>query len=148
MANEELGTKRDCPNCSARFYDLNKDPALCPKCGIEFTPEMLLKPRRTRTEEETAKPAPEAEEDDEEDVGVDDLATSLKDADEEAAPAQSKRTAGLDEDEESDDEENIDNIDDIDVNIDENDDTLLNDDDDEGDALGGVVTNTGEDEER
>ena len=32
MAKAELGTKRQCANCSAKFYDLDKDPIVCPKC--------------------------------------------------------------------------------------------------------------------
>jgi uncharacterized protein (TIGR02300 family) len=32
VAQAELGTKRLCANCSAKFYDLNKDPIVCPKC--------------------------------------------------------------------------------------------------------------------
>ena len=32
MAKPELGTKRLCGNCGAKFYDLNKDPIVCPKC--------------------------------------------------------------------------------------------------------------------
>ncbi|MBO0711819.1 MAG: TIGR02300 family protein, partial [Acetobacteraceae bacterium] len=32
MAKAELGTKRLCANCGAKFYDLNKDPIVCPKC--------------------------------------------------------------------------------------------------------------------
>jgi uncharacterized protein (TIGR02300 family) len=28
----ELGTKRHCSGCGARFYDLNKNPIVCPKC--------------------------------------------------------------------------------------------------------------------
>jgi hypothetical protein len=35
MAKPELGTKRVCVACSARFYDLTKSPASCPKCGTE-----------------------------------------------------------------------------------------------------------------
>ena len=35
MAKPELGTKRVCVACGARFYDLTKIPALCPKCGTE-----------------------------------------------------------------------------------------------------------------
>jgi uncharacterized protein (TIGR02300 family) len=37
VAKPELGTKRVCASCGARFYDLNKDPITCPKCGTEFT---------------------------------------------------------------------------------------------------------------
>jgi uncharacterized protein (TIGR02300 family) len=36
VAKPELGTKRLCGSCGAKFYDLNKDPILCPKCGTEF----------------------------------------------------------------------------------------------------------------
>src|SRR5271170_7632396 len=35
MAKTELGTKRICVSCSARFYDLAKQPAVCPKCSTE-----------------------------------------------------------------------------------------------------------------
>lgn len=35
MAKPELGTKRICVACSAKFYDLTKQPAVCPKCGTE-----------------------------------------------------------------------------------------------------------------
>jgi len=30
------GTKRACQSCGARFYDLNRDPIICPICGAEF----------------------------------------------------------------------------------------------------------------
>lgn len=30
------GTKRTCQSCDSRFYDLNRDPAVCPMCGTEF----------------------------------------------------------------------------------------------------------------
>jgi uncharacterized protein (TIGR02300 family) len=33
VAKPELGTKRLCGNCGAKFYDLNKDPIVCPKCA-------------------------------------------------------------------------------------------------------------------
>lgn len=33
MSKAELGTKRICVSCGARFYDLTRDPAVCPKCG-------------------------------------------------------------------------------------------------------------------
>lgn len=36
MAKPELGTKRICPNCGARYYDLNRDPIVCPRCGTYF----------------------------------------------------------------------------------------------------------------
>jgi uncharacterized protein (TIGR02300 family) len=44
----EWGHKRNCQSCSARFYDLNKNPATCPKCGKEFDPSTAVKKRRGR----------------------------------------------------------------------------------------------------
>ena len=48
MANPELGAKQVCPNCQAKFYDLNRRPAHCPKCGTDFDPEEALKLRSRR----------------------------------------------------------------------------------------------------
>ena len=36
MAKADLGTKRHCPNCGAKYYDLNRNPILCPRCGTPF----------------------------------------------------------------------------------------------------------------
>ncbi len=36
MAKPELGLKRQCMSCGAKFYDLNRDPAVCPKCGTPY----------------------------------------------------------------------------------------------------------------
>ena len=36
MAKAELGTKRQCQSCSTKFYDLQRDPIVCPKCGTIF----------------------------------------------------------------------------------------------------------------
>lgn len=41
MAKPELGSKRQCQNCGAKFFDLNRDPILCPKCGATFQPPAL-----------------------------------------------------------------------------------------------------------
>lgn len=69
MAIPELGSKQICPNCQSKFYDLNKRPAHCPKCGEDFDPEEALKSRRVRarsvvpdyedTEEKPEKPVAE-----------------------------------------------------------------------------------------
>lgn len=48
MANPELGTKQICPTCQAKFYDLNKRPAHCPKCGSDFDPDEAVRNRRVR----------------------------------------------------------------------------------------------------
>ena len=46
VVKPEWGTKRICPNCGARYYDLRRDPIVCPKCGAPIDPEALLKTRR------------------------------------------------------------------------------------------------------
>ena len=48
MAKLEWGTKRICPSCGARYYDLQRDPVTCPKCSTPFDPEAFLRARRAR----------------------------------------------------------------------------------------------------
>ena len=42
MVKAELGTKRTCPSCATRFYDLLKNPIVCPKCGANFVAASVL----------------------------------------------------------------------------------------------------------
>jgi uncharacterized protein (TIGR02300 family) len=46
MSQPDLGTKRVCVSCGARFYDLSRIPAVCPKCGTE---QPALVPRLRRS---------------------------------------------------------------------------------------------------
>ncbi len=39
MPKLDLGQKQMCPSCGAKFYDLGKRPAKCPKCGNAFDPD-------------------------------------------------------------------------------------------------------------
>ncbi len=50
MIDKSLGTKRLCPACHAKFYDLNKSPATCPKCGEEFVPKPILPSKQDQME--------------------------------------------------------------------------------------------------
>lgn len=61
MAKTEWGLKRICPHCNTRYYDMKKNPPVCPSCGAIFDPETLLKSRRGRVVEvkKVAAPAPE-----------------------------------------------------------------------------------------
>lgn len=59
MAIPELGAKQICPNCQAKFYDLGRRPATCPKCATQFDPEEAVKNRRIRAR--TATPDYDAE---------------------------------------------------------------------------------------
>jgi uncharacterized protein (TIGR02300 family) len=36
LSKPELGIKRLCGNCGAKFYDLNKNPIVCPACATVF----------------------------------------------------------------------------------------------------------------
>ncbi len=58
MVNPKLGLKRRCTSCGKPFYDMNKDPIVCPGCGTEHKPEKLLKsaPPPPKKEEAPAKP--------------------------------------------------------------------------------------------
>ena len=83
LAIPELGAKQICPHCQAKFYDLNKRPAHCPKCGTDFDPDEALKNRRVRTR----ALAPEVEPDEERENQVKDGAeTEDEDEDEVTAP--------------------------------------------------------------
>src|SRR6516225_9794119 len=84
VAKPELGTKRLCASCGAKFYDLNKDPIHCPKCGVVYE---VVVARPTRPEppapaEEVAAPEPQAVE-----------TVSLEEADAEAQGATAKKPA-------------------------------------------------------
>jgi uncharacterized protein (TIGR02300 family) len=52
VAKAELGTKRQCQNCGAKFFDLNKDPIICPKCGTIFQGAAVSRARPTAKPEE------------------------------------------------------------------------------------------------
>src|SRR5215470_15672418 len=45
VAKPELGTKRLCANCGAKFYDLSKDPIICPKCQTVMELAPVVAPR-------------------------------------------------------------------------------------------------------
>ena len=41
VAKKELGSKWTCENCESRFFDLNRDPIICPRCKTPFHPPVL-----------------------------------------------------------------------------------------------------------
>ena len=109
MAKPELGTKRLCANCAAKFYDLNKDPIVCPKCHTVM--ELATVATRARPEPVAPRPAPVARN---EEVVTPETAdadfVSLEDAD---AEAQGKKALDGETPEGGDDDIEIDpNLDD------------------------------------
>ncbi|SFN90108.1 TIGR02300 family protein [Cohaesibacter marisflavi] len=98
MARPELGTKRVCADCGAKYYDLNRDPIVCPKCGTIYE---LAKPLAAEVaevdEKEEEVVATTAASDDDGDAEV----ISLEDAD--AEQASDIDVPDLDDDDNSDD---------------------------------------------
>ncbi len=77
MAKVDLGMKLTCESCGARFYDLNKQPGICPKCGTANARPVIFKASRRPSAEDREKAAaahkapPKAAPDDE-DIVADD----------------------------------------------------------------------------
>jgi uncharacterized protein (TIGR02300 family) len=154
LVKADLGTKRACPSCNARFYDLGKRPIECPKCGFSYEPESLFKQRRSRAPEPAAGIVPASDaEDDEEDEDED--TESEDDEEEEAIEEAPLKVAATGEDEDEDAEEEEAEaesgmsvvegddvaIDDIEVEDDEDDeeDDLLGEVEDEEDDVSGII---------
>ncbi|WP_262692582.1 FYDLN acid domain-containing protein [Kordiimonas aestuarii] len=77
MVKPEWGTKRTCPKCGTRFYDLKKDdPATCIDCGNQWAPEPVLKAKQPvviepKVEKEAEKDETDLDDDDD-DIEIDD----------------------------------------------------------------------------
>ena len=136
MVKPELGTKRTCPNCATRFYDLLKDPITCPKCSTSFVALQIL-PSKTELPGLVPQAAPkprEVESSDDQEAGDVEL-VSLSDV--EAEEKGDDETAGI---------EDVDlGEDSTDANEDE-DDTFLVEEEDEGN-MGDLVEGGGKEEE-
>ncbi len=119
MVKPEWGVKRICNNCGAPFYDLLRDPIVCPKCSTTYDPEAVLKSRRARPAAVEKEVAPVVIEDEVEIVA--DEAVEIEDdeavvdgvADEEEDPDLIEDASELGEDED-DMAEVIENIEDED----------------------------------
>lgn len=86
MVKPELGTKRACPSCHSRFYDLNREPIVCPICGVSFLAEALLPSKSDHQPAVVAKPQPAVVEPlDTEDVEIVSLEDVKEEGEDEAA---------------------------------------------------------------
>ncbi|MDR3424026.1 MAG: TIGR02300 family protein [Alphaproteobacteria bacterium] len=61
MSKAEWGLKRICPNCGMRYYDMKKNPPVCPSCKTPFDPESVARARRGRSADRKAAPKDVAE---------------------------------------------------------------------------------------
>ena len=113
MAKPEWGTKRICPSCGTRYYDLLRESVICPKCSTPYDPEAFLKARRSRpalpVEKELAPADADAEVEDVEAVEDDEEAAPLAAGDEEEEEELIEDASELGEDED-DMAEVIDNV--------------------------------------
>lgn len=82
MAKPEWGTKRLCPQCGMRYYDMKKKPPVCPSCGAVFDPDAQAKTKRSRAPVEEKHQKPKAKPEEEiEDIPLD-VEDAIEDADE------------------------------------------------------------------
>lgn len=56
VAKPQWGAKRECQQCGARFYDLNRSPVECLKCGAVFDPAAASRAKRSRPVPPAPKP--------------------------------------------------------------------------------------------
>ena len=131
MVKAELGTKRTCPSCAARFYDLLKNPIVCPKCGANFVAASVLP---SKGEMPAMAPVPKPREVVADDIEVADVElVSLEDA--EAPDVADDETAG---------------IEDVDLGeeaAEAEDDTFLVEEEEEGDSMSGLLDTGGKEED-
>jgi uncharacterized protein (TIGR02300 family) len=126
VTKAELGTKRLCPNCGAKYYDLNHDPIICPRCGTQFE----VTTTRARAQPVKAAAVPVAEPEVEAAPAAEFV--TLEEADEEAADSGAiKIDVDDDEEVEADDEE---------------DNTFLAEEDEEGDDVTDIIGDVDEEE--
>ncbi len=83
MVKPEWGSKRTCPKCGTRFYDLTKDePVVCINCANQWTPEPVLKSKQPLPFDAPKKNV----EKDDADLGVADIDLDVVDEDAEKSP--------------------------------------------------------------
>jgi uncharacterized protein (TIGR02300 family) len=97
VAKPEWGTKRICPSCGTRYYDLLRDPVVCPKCSTPYDPEAFLKSRR-------ARPAAPVEREIEPVEVEEELDSDLEAEEADAAEEEEEEAVPLEEAEEEDEE--------------------------------------------
>ena len=124
MAKPELGTKRICPNCGAKYYDLNRNPIICPRCGTHFE----VANTRVRAQ---AAPEPEEEEEEVAPEPAEAEFVTLEEADEEAADGGVVAVEGVEDEE---------------VEATAEEDTFLEESDEEGDDVTDIIGGVDEEE--
>ena len=103
MNNPKWGTKRQCQECGARFYDLRRSKAVCPKCNATLKAEVQPKAKRAiATPDKVEAPAPP----DEAAKKPEAVAESAEDKAIKESNVEIPDAASLDDDDEEDKDEN------------------------------------------
>ena len=87
MAKPEWGRKITCTSCGAKFYDMKREPAVCPSCDAENDPLVAFRPKRGAAPKPQAEkkaapvPKPKADNDDLDEAlpGIEDVDDDLED---------------------------------------------------------------------
>ena len=127
MTKADLGIKRLCPNCGTKYFDLNRSPITCPRCGTIF-------------EANAVKPRPQA------------VAKAAEVIDEPVAVSEEADTVSLEQaDEEVTDSgkvkvEPAGDVDDVEEIEADDDNTFLEEDEDGDEDVGDIIGDDGDDE--
>ncbi len=102
MPKDEWGVKRLCAACGSRYYDLKRDPIVCPKCGETYVSatSVVTKSRVTKA---TARAAVVPDDDEDDDVVLDDDDDLVVDDADEDDDADEVIVADVEDDEEDED---------------------------------------------
>jgi len=104
VVKPEWGIKRTCNSCGAKFYDLRRDPIICPKCDATVDPVATSRSQRTRAPAAIVKEAPPPaaavvdDVDDDLDIGDDDVLDIEDDDDDDDAAIEDVTELGEDDD--------------------------------------------------
>jgi uncharacterized protein (TIGR02300 family) len=132
VTKAELGTKRICPNCGTKYYDLNRSPIICPKCGTVFA--LVAAASAAKARAQAAAKAPVEEEEVEAVPEKDAELVSLEEADDEAADSGAVKVEGVEDEHEAVEGDDAD------------DDTFLADEEEEEEDVGDIIGDVDEEE--
>lgn len=127
MPKAERGTKRLCGECGAKYYDLNRDPIVCPQCETVFVVEAPA--TKTKAAPVVAKP----------------VEPEKPAAKPEKPAAEGPEIVSLDEVKAEEDSANDPDVEDVVIELDDDDDdadednTFLADDDEEGADVSDII---------
>jgi uncharacterized protein (TIGR02300 family) len=130
VAKPELGTKRVCQSCGAKFYDLSKDPITCPKCGTIYEVVVPVTRGGRPAAAAAAAAVPVADEPEAQPAGAEVI--SLEDADAETTSTKAK-AATLDPELETDEDVEVETPDEEDNTF------LVTDEEEEGGDVSDII---------